>query len=103
MGDSSPVGEIAARRLAWSTFALSSALLLAALVLEWFTRGVSGSNGFGESGLGFIFTILFALVFWMFPLASVVIATRRPENPIGWLLLAVGLGWSAPLGLDGIR
>jgi hypothetical protein len=88
------VGEIAARRVAWSTFALSSALLLAALVLEWLTRGVSGSNGFGESGLGFVFTILFALVFWTFPLASFVIATRRPENPIGWLLLAVGLGWS---------
>jgi hypothetical protein len=88
------VGEIAARRLAWSTFALSSALLLAGLVLEWFTRDVSGSNGFGESGLEFIFTILFALVFWTFPVASFVIATRRPENPIGWLLLAVGLGWS---------
>lgn len=94
MGDSSPVGEIAARRRAWSTFVLSSGLLLAGLVLEWFTRGVPGSNGFGESGPGFVFTILFALVFWTFPLAGIVIATRRPENPIGWLLLAVGLGWS---------
>ena len=27
-------------------------------------------------------------------MSSVVIATRRPRNPIGWLLLAVGLGWA---------
>jgi hypothetical protein len=77
-----------------TTFAVTTALLLIALVLEWLTRNVSGSNGFGESGASFIFTILFALMFWTFPLASTVIAIRRPENPIGWLLLAVGLGWS---------
>ncbi len=35
-------------------FALSSVLLLPALVLKWFTRNVSGSNGFGESGPGFV-------------------------------------------------
>jgi hypothetical protein len=80
--------------VAWTTFALTSALLLVGLVLEWFTRGVTASNSFGASGVNFLFTILFALLFWMFPLASTVIATRRPRNPIGWLLLAVGLGWS---------
>jgi hypothetical protein len=55
-GSSLPIGAASqsSSRLAWSTFALSSVLLLAALVLEWFTRNVSGSNGFGESGPGFI-------------------------------------------------
>ena len=88
------MSAIAARRVAWTTFAVTTALLVTALVFEWLTRGVSGSNGFGESGAGFIFTVAFALLFWTFPVASTVIATRRPDNPIGWLLLAVGLAWS---------
>ena len=90
MGDCQGMSEIAARRVAFTTFAVTTALLLTALVLEWLTRGVAGSNGFGESGAGFIFTVVFALLFWTFPVASTVIATRRPRNPIGWLLLAIG-------------
>ena len=28
-----------------------------------------------------------------FPIAGLLIATRRPQTPIGWLLLAIGVGW----------
>ena len=82
------------RRLAWAVFAVTTALLLAALVLEWLIRDLASASSFGASGAGFLFTIMISLIFWMFPVASVVIATRRPRNPIGWLLLAAGVGWA---------
>ena len=31
-----------------------------------------------------------------FPTAGVLIATRQPHNPIGWILLAIGLVWQFP-------
>ena len=34
----------------------------------------------------------------MFPLVGVVIAVRRPQNAIGWLMLAIGFVW----GLEGV-
>ncbi len=82
------------RRLAWFVFAVTTALLVAALVLEWLIRDLADASSFGTSGAGFLFTIMISLIFWMFPVSSVVIATRRPRNPIGWLLLAAGLGWA---------
>jgi hypothetical protein len=33
------------------------------------------------------------LPFLAFPLVGVLIASRRPENPIGWICLAVGIFW----------
>ena len=90
MGDSPGMSELAARRVAFTMFAVTTALLLTALVLEWLTRGVAGSNSFGQSGVNFLFTILFSLLFWMFPVAGMAIARAVPRNPIGWLLLAIG-------------
>ena len=37
--------------------------------------------------------LAFGLMMLAFPIAGVLIATRRPETPIGWLLLAIGVGW----------
>src|SRR5215207_8111792 len=33
------------------------------------------------------------LPFLAFPLVGALIASRRPENPIGWICLAVGILW----------
>ena len=33
------------------------------------------------------------LPFLAFPLVGAMIASRRPENPIGWICLAVGFFW----------
>jgi hypothetical protein len=69
-------------------------LLLVTLGFEWTTRNLDSANSFGQSGFGFVVTILVALMFWMFPLVGAVITRHKPRNPIGWLLLAVGLGWA---------
>ncbi len=33
------------------------------------------------------------MLFLIFPLAGALVASRRPRNPIGWILLADGLLW----------
>ena len=92
------MSDASLRRLAWAIFAVNSALLAAGLVLEWATRNLESSNSFGQSGVNFVATVLISVLFWTFPLAGAAIATRAPRNPIGWLLLAIGLGWATLLG-----
>ena len=69
----------AAPWLAWSLLALS--LLFGVLgFLLWL------SNAHPPSGDAW-----YTLAFLAFPLVGVVIASRRPENPIGWLFCIIGL------------
>jgi hypothetical protein len=92
------VSATSARRLAWAVFAGATALLLAGLVLEWATRNVSNSEGFGFAGVAFAGTILIALTFFSFAATGVLIAARVPRNPIGWMLLAISYGWGLVTG-----
>ena len=91
------MSDSALRRLAWVIFTVNTVVLAVGLVLEWFARSLNASNSFGQSGVNFLFTILFSLLFWMFPVAGMAIAARVPRNPIGWLLLAIGMGWGTLL------
>ena len=47
---------------------------------DWFTVGT-------------VSDALYALLFLAFPLVGALVASRRPQNPIGWILLADGLLW----------
>jgi hypothetical protein len=70
-------------RLAWGLFALYVALVPLCLLV----RGPEADNGepfFMATALGF-------------PLVGALIASRRPENPIGWLLLAMALVFGVDL------
>ena len=73
-------------RLAWSLVGLTAVILLAAvafLVLAFETP--LPESAFGFRGWGLILASAFAV-------AGVLIATRVPSNPIGWILLAAGVG-----------
>jgi signal transduction histidine kinase len=72
-----------ARRLAWGTWLFSVALLAAALVLLALDWPAIDSLGTGQA----LFLVEAAIV----GVLGVLIATRRPGNPIGWLLLAIAL------------
>jgi signal transduction histidine kinase len=81
------------RVLAWTIFAVGVASPVVAGWLAWLTRdaiangtGWTGGSSFGEAAL-------FSLVILPFPVVGLLIALRRPENPIGWLLLAIGSVW----------
>jgi len=81
-----------AARLAWSLAALCVALFLASVAL-WFllvrSDQASGSLGADLTVAG----LLLYLPFLAFPIVGALIASGRPENPIGWILLADGLLW----------
>jgi signal transduction histidine kinase len=83
------VKESTARRTAWSIGILSIALMIAGLIIMFVDRHVvlpqvSDSWTFSS--------VLDVVINIAVPAIGLVIASRRRENPLGWLLLAAGLG-----------
>ena len=75
-----------ASRLAWSLAGLIVLILLAAFVFLILGLGTPlPESAFGFKGWGLILGSAFAV-------AGVLIASRVPSNPIGWVLLAAGVG-----------
>ncbi len=77
--------------LAWSLASLSVAMFVANVVLYFLTLSVQPPTAWGTGGLSIV--LIFLLPFLAFPLVGALIASRRPENPIGWICLAVGIFW----------
>jgi signal transduction histidine kinase len=75
------MSERAARRLAWSACLLWAFLFLTSIAFDL----ASGTNG----------DVLFGLSTTAFPVAAILILARQPRNRIGWILMAIGLGWAA--------
>src|SRR5437773_12031293 len=71
----------AAERLAWGIAILSYTIVAACLVLLWLDRATIGSVGAGPVGNLVAVGTLGAL--------GALIASRRPANPIGWLMLFI--------------
>ncbi len=79
-------GSRSASRLAWSIAGLTVAILLAALVYIILGLGTPlPESAFGFKGWGLILGSAFAI-------SGVLIASRVPSNPIGWVLLVAGVG-----------
>ena len=80
-------GRISARvvsRLAWSTCALSLALISLSLLLfirTWAQAGV----------YVFDYWVQNAMVAVVSSTVGAVVASRRPDHPVGWLFCAIGL------------
>ncbi len=68
-----------ARRLTWGLVALALALLVASSVIS-----LAGGSGVGLSGFITAIALVFAGV-------GALIATRHPDNAIGWIFLSVGV------------
>jgi len=77
---------VTARWLAWAAWGLAIALLIAEVFLAL-------QNGAHEGGgsFGLLFDMLFRLGLLVFPTVGAFVASRRPANPIGWILLSVGV------------
>ncbi|MBI4261814.1 MAG: hypothetical protein HY658_14765 [Actinobacteria bacterium] len=71
--------------MAWALWGASVALAVAALVLLYLGREAEPPAGsFGFRGFAAVFALVFSTV-------GVLIAARQQGNPIGWLLLTMGL------------
>ena len=76
-----------ARRLTWAAFAVFLLLFVGSLVLDIAASRTSGKPV--GSGGDFVFIFIAA----SFPVVSILILSRQPRNPIGWILMGIGIGW----------
>ena len=85
----------AAAWLAWSLAGLSVAMFLASGVLTimslYAAPATQPLSTWGTGGL--IGGLVGFLPFLAFPVVGALIASRRPNNPIGWICLAIGILW----------
>jgi hypothetical protein len=75
--------------LAWSLAALSVAMFVATVALYVLTRTAQEVPNSLGSRLTLI-DLLVGMPVLIFPIVGALIASRRPHNPIGWILLADG-------------
>ncbi len=78
----------AAAWLAWSLAALSVAMFVAGGVLYVLARSAQSSGDWFT--IGTISEIFTFVPYLAFPIVGALVASRRPENPIGWICLASG-------------
>jgi hypothetical protein len=78
--------------LAWALAALSVAMFLASVALCVLLVRFVQAPGSSDGDLTGVLLLLY-LPFLAFPIVGASIASARPENPIGWILLADGLLW----------
>ena len=72
--------------LAWALAGISLAMVVASITLSILARSAHVPSSWGAS------TTLGDLLFFLaFPTVGALIASRRPQNPIGWICLADGL------------
>ena len=77
--------------LAWSLAGLSVAMFVASVPLLVLARSAHIPSSW-EANLT-VGDLLGGVIFLIFPLVGALIASRRPRNAIGWILLAEGLLW----------
>src|SRR5215217_3730713 len=83
--------------LAWSLACLSGAMFVAGAILTILSVYVTAPaaqapNDWGTGGA--IGNLLILAPFLAFTIVGALIASRRPENPIGWICLVAGLFWT---------
>src|SRR5215216_5059056 len=85
-------GTRASSWLAWSLAGLSVVMFVASIPLCLLARSAHVPSSWGAD-LSIVGLLLGGGLFLLFPLVGAMIASRRPKNPIGWILLANGLLW----------
>ncbi len=77
-------------RLAWGLFISIVVMLVAGIVLE--VLGTAQASGNWEGG-GLVGDLIFVVTFSLFPIVGLVLATKRPSNAIGWVMLGIGVAF----------
>jgi len=84
----------AAAWLVWSLAALSVAMFVASVLASVLSVLAQSAQSQDKSTLvGAISETVGFVLFLAFPIVGALVASGRPQNPIGWILLADGLLW----------
>ena len=78
-------GRQGAKALAWSLLAITVVLYVAAVWFSAVGRAVPGFSSFASED------VLWPLPWVGFAVVGAIVATKRSENPVGWLFLAAGV------------
>ncbi len=81
----------AATWLAWSLGGLCVAMFVIGVVFVLLSLSVRAGQPFSTSDA--VGGLLIFAPFLAFPVVGALVASRRPENPIGWICLVAGLFW----------
>jgi hypothetical protein len=84
------VSTRAAAWLAWSPAALCAAMFLASVVLHVLAHSSQEPTSTGDT----LSELLIFASFLAFPIVGALIASRHPNNPVGWICLVIGLFWT---------
>jgi signal transduction histidine kinase len=77
------------RALAWTVFALAAGVAL------WGVVGVAKDMIDGDRGVSWAVSQSSVVIpAFTYSVVGLVVALRRSTNPVGWLMLVIGLGWS---------
>src|SRR5215212_12072916 len=76
--------------LAWSLAGLSAAMFVGGIALYVLARVAQSPDDPAAEPIG---KLLIYVPFLAFPIVGALIASRRLENPIGWMCLVAGLFW----------
>jgi len=87
------------RAIAWTVFAVGIVSLVGQAWFEYQLRFQPDAADWTTQG--WLQAALFAATILTFSIVGLILATRRPENPLGWLLLAVGAIFSISTGSYG--
>jgi hypothetical protein len=79
-----------ARRIAWSLWGLSLALLGGGLLLTWLNRSALNSDTATLYGVLVLASLGYSTV-------GALIASRRPDNPIGWIFCVMAVGFAGTM------
>jgi hypothetical protein len=77
--------------LAWSLAGLSGAMFVGSIVLFVLVRVAQSPDD--QATATPLSSLLIYVPFLAFPIVGVLVASKRPENPIGWICLVSGLFW----------
>jgi hypothetical protein len=84
----------AAAWVAWSGWLLSMVALALSLLLTLF---LPASGGITDVVANSVFAVVFAAIVLSFSTVGALIATRQPQNPIGWIMIVAGFGLAATI------
>src|SRR5688572_544296 len=85
------MNQRSAGRLAWTLLGLTIAAASTSWVFIYLSRSALVRDVIGFRGFDAVLAVVFATV-------GAVVASKRPSNPVGWLLLAFGAG-NGPVAL----